>query len=158
MGEGLVRDSICPCGELIIYGGFGRPRRYCSQRCKSRAAYAQERGIPFERPSVSDRFWSKVQPSPRWHLNGSSCWIWHGTVHAKGYGRFWLEERMVMAHRFAFEDRRAPIPDGLELDHLCRRPRCVRPDHLEPVTTEENHARAVAVRQRDVAGRWVKEV
>jgi hypothetical protein len=33
------------------------------------------------------------------------------------------------------------IPDGLTLDHLCRNKSCVNPDHLEPVTREENTVR-----------------
>jgi hypothetical protein len=38
-----------------------------------------------------------------------------------------------------------PVPEGLELDHLCRVTTCVRPSHLEPVTTGEN------VRRRNLA-------
>jgi hypothetical protein len=30
------------------------------------------------------------------------------------------------------------IPDGLRIDHICHTPRCVRPDHLRPVTIKQN--------------------
>jgi hypothetical protein len=35
-----------------------------------------------------------------------------------------------------------PIPDGLQLDHLCRNKACCNPMHLEPVTARENQRRA----------------
>lgn len=43
-----------------------------------------------------------------------------------------------LAHRLAYEFIRGPIPDGLQLDHLCRVRRCVNPAHLEPVSQREN--------------------
>ena len=49
---------------------------------------------------------------------------------------------MVAAHRFSYEERVGPIPEGLELDHLCRVRHCVNPAHLEPVTTRENVLRS----------------
>lgn len=39
---------------------------------------------------------------------------------------------------------RGPIPDGLQLDHLCRNPSCVNPAHLEIVTGAENIRRGKA--------------
>ena len=63
----------------------------------------------------------------------------------------------AMAHRVAYESFRGPIPDGLEIDHLCRVRNCINPDHLEVVTHAENMARAewpnLANRKR-VASRW----
>ncbi len=49
------------------------------------------------------------------------------------------------AHRVAYELSVADIPDGLELDHLCRVRHCVNPSHLEPVTPHENWARGQAI-------------
>lgn len=45
------------------------------------------------------------------------------------------------AHRIAYELLIGPIAKGLVLDHLCRNPGCVNPDHLDPVTSAENTRR-----------------
>ncbi len=79
----------------------------------------------------TERFWPKV-------LITEGCWLWLGCKVGGGYGRFWDGICYVMAHRWAYEDRFGKVPTGLQLDHLCRIRRCVRPDHLEPVTAKEN--------------------
>ncbi len=84
------------------------------------------------RPAAIDRFWSKVRVPDE---NG--CLNWIGTK-GRGYGRFWFNRRTVMAHRWLYEYLVAPVPDELELDHLCRNPGCVNPNHLEPVTPSTN--------------------
>ena len=77
------------------------------------------------------RFWSKVEKT-------ESCWLWTGPTD-EGYGRFFTQrERGGRAHRWSYEHHVGPIPDGLQIDHLCRVRRCVRPDHLEAVTQTEN--------------------
>jgi hypothetical protein len=89
-----------------------------------------------EAARIDARFWAKVQQE-------GDCWIWTGTTIGYGYGRFGLTSKVLfVAHRWAWEDRYGPVPDGLQLDHLCRVPRCVNPDHLEPVTPHINTLRA----------------
>jgi hypothetical protein len=75
-----------------------------------------------------ERFWAKVRKT-------ETCWLWTATLNNQGYGEF---GSLGLAHRFAYELLVGPIPEGLTLDHLCRQPACVRPDHLEPVTHREN--------------------
>lgn len=69
------------------------------------------------------------------------CWEWTATKNPKGYGRFRVG-KVRQAHRWLWEQVVAPIPEGLELDHLCKNRGCVNPDHLEPVTHQVNVARA----------------
>ena len=85
--------------------------------------------------TVSDRFLAKIVAYPH------GCWIWQATTTPNGYGQFRVDGRMVYAHRFAYELLVGPIPEGLELDHLCRVRNCVNPAHMEPVTHAENMRR-----------------
>lgn len=89
------------------------------------------------------RFWSYVDRSG----GPDACWPWMGARYANGYGQFRVGTRRVSAHRFAYEDGRGPIPDGLEPDHLCGNRACCNPAHLEAVTHAENMRRG-SVAQR----------
>lgn len=69
-----------------------------------------------------------------------SCWNWTGAL-AKGYGRINCAGDKWLAHRWSYEHHVGPIPEGLDIDHLCENTRCVNPEHLEPVTGAENTRR-----------------
>jgi hypothetical protein len=88
--------------------------------------------------SAKDRFWQKVQIP----ATDDGCWVWMGTKMPNGYGHFWNDGKGVGAHRFSYETLSGPIPVGLTLDHLCRNKICVRPDHLEAVSQQENTLRS----------------
>lgn len=88
---------------------------------------------------AESRFWRHVQLPDE---NG--CMTWLASTNALGYGRFNAgKNHFVKAHRFAYEILVGPIPAGAVIDHLCRNPRCVAPDHLEPVTNRENNRRGL---------------
>lgn len=84
-------------------------------------------------PTEAERFWRKVAKGP-------SCWTWKASKDGNGYGMF-KASRGTRSHRWAYESLVGPIPEGLVLDHLCRNPSCVNPEHLEPVTNDENLSR-----------------
>ena len=90
-----------------------------------------------------DRFWSKVdRPSPY------SCWEWTAYLNPRtGYGQFTIGGTVDVAHRVAWELTHGPVPEGKELDHLCRNRACANPLHLEPVTHAVNA-------QRGRTGKW----
>jgi hypothetical protein len=82
------------------------------------------------------------------------CWNYSPVHPETGYAQFTVDngKRRVLAHRWSFEHFVAPIPEGLEIDHLCKNPACVNPWHLEPVTSRVNSLRGVGSRETCVNG------
>ena len=72
------------------------------------------------------------------------CWPWTGRIADNGYGklRTYGKSRSEViergAHRLVYQEFVGPIPEGLQLDHLCRNRECVNPAHLEVVTQRDN--------------------
>ena len=80
--------------------------------------------------TLYQRFWAKVNKT-------DTCWLWTAAA-PNGYGQIGAGGKTLRAHRVAYEMLVGPIPEGLQLDHLCRVTLCVNPNHLEPVTNREN--------------------
>ena len=90
-------------------------------------------------PDVVRRFEGKYE------ISDNGCHEWRAIWSGDRYGRFAIESRLYLAHRVALTIATgADIAQGLEVDHLCRNPRCVNPDHLEAVTHRENIRRGNA--------------
>lgn len=91
------------------------------------------------RKTEFQRFVEKIRPPKDPVLD---CWEWIGSKMKHGHGQFGLGGKAVLAHRYSFENSHlGPCVAGLELDHLCRNPSCVNPNHLEQVTHRENMSR-----------------
>ena len=91
--------------------------------------------------AVEDRFDEKYITEPN-----SGCWLWTGWTRGKGYGVFTVDGVHVPAHRFSYERWVGKIPSGAVIDHLCRVPFCVNPQHLEAVTNQENVKRGALLK------------
>ncbi len=76
--------------------------------------------------------------------SATGCWLARRGVDKKhtGYASVWFQGRNHLAHRLSYQVNVGPIPEGLQLDHLCRRRECFNPEHLEPVTARENILRS----------------
>jgi hypothetical protein len=84
---------------------------------------------------------AKIHPEPN-----TGCWLWAGQIMSNGYGRITVKRKTTLLHRFVYNTLIGKIPSGLVIDHKCRIKCCCNPEHLEPVTNQENLARGVAAR------------
>lgn len=120
--------------------------RHCSE-CGSYAAPRQmSRGLC--KSCYMARWYAGTLPPlarrPSWTLDPvTGCWLWH-RLRGDGYIQLTRSGRSVYAHRWYYELYVDPIPDGMELDHLCRVRHCVNPAHLEPVTPAVNTLRGLS--------------
>lgn len=88
------------------------------------------------------RFLALVEKQP----GNDGCWLWLGSINRKrgNYPYFNAGKgpngkyRVMRAHVFSYTEFVGQVPAGKELDHTCRVRKCVRPDHLEPVTRRIN--------------------
>ena len=90
---------------------------------------------PHKVAALPERFAARVS------VQDDGCWIWTGAKASNGYGSIGYESRTHSTHRLAYTLLVGPVPEGLQLDHLCRVKSCCNPAHLEPVTNAENQAR-----------------
>lgn len=119
-----------------------RRARYLLHRednlAKSRL-YFREHYKPIERYApLAERFRAKTRETE------SGCIEWTGCLSTQGYGRIRSNGVTHYAHRLAYEWAKGPIPEGMQIDHLCRNRACVNPEHLEAVTHQTNVARGVS--------------
>jgi len=131
-GEGPNPPGLCQCG-------CGRHTSLAKQTCR---ATGTVRGKPVR--FIQGHYSLKTQERYRVEdrgYSGGPCWIWQRHINDQGYGVIRGADRQSRAHRVVYEEMIGPIPEGLELDHLCRVRSCVNPAHLEPVTHAENMRR-----------------
>jgi hypothetical protein len=87
---------------------------------------------------LEKRFDAKWEEEP-----SSGCWIWTASITRTGYGMMRDGAKNKLAHRIAYELHRGhSVPEGLQLDHLCRKRNCINPYHLEAVTQSVNLLRS----------------
>ena len=109
-------------------------------------------------PEVIQKFWSRVEKSE------AGCWEWTAGKIRDGYGSFRhpIEKRSIRSHRFSYELTHGPIPQGMEIDHICHNRACVNPEHLRLTTRKqniENHSGAMRSSKSGVRGvHWRADV
>lgn len=88
--------------------------------------------------TAKERFYASVIPL------ADGCWLWVGGQGDDGYGKFWNGSAHEGVYRFALRVLRGVDVRGRDVDHLCRRPSCANPDHLEAVTHRVNLLRGIS--------------
>ena len=130
--------SIDGCGEPVFVKSRGWCRKHYHRWHRTgdplQAKYERADGPPLE------RWWTKVEKT-------DGCWLWLGGLDRHGYGQFDVRDgedgkrRNHRAHRWGYQQLVRQLDAAETLDHLCRNPQCVRPDHLDPVSHAENVGR-----------------
>lgn len=130
--------------NACLVPGCNRPA-HAKSYCDVHYRRWRRTGRPEGRGTSEERFWAKVI-----RRSDYECWEWDGGHDTSGYARFHVspDRRREGAHRFAYELLRGVIPEGMELDHLCRNKGCVNPYHLEPVTRSVNVLRGIQASPR----------
>lgn len=119
-------------------------------RCYA-CAYAMSKLPKIARPSMQERFWSKVDKTA---ING--CWIWTAHIDEWGYGRFAMPPRgqQKLVHRLSWTFTNGDIPSKLLVLHKCDTPACVNPSHLRLGTNADN-MRDMVAKGRTTGGTFV---
>jgi len=96
--------------------------------------------------TLDERFWRNVDkcgPLVAEIPELGPCWLWTAAKNGNGYGAFSPGGGVTaLAHRWIYERENGQIDSSLHLDHLCRRPACIRPSHLDPVPCRTNLMRS----------------
>lgn len=134
---GEVTAGLCECG-------CGTPTPLAVQTRKARG-WIKGQPVRF----ISRHHLTSPVRTPRVRLlekteKTDTCWLWAGSLTTGGYGQLSIAGRLTQAHRLAYELYVGAIPEGFQIDHLCRVRHCVNPDHLEAVTQAENIRRGMS--------------
>ncbi len=96
--------------------------------------------------AMRERFVAKIDPT-----GNRGCWEWTASLSPKGYGKFRAGKKTMQAHRVSFALAGNTVPEGLQIDHVCRNRKCVNPEHLEAVTGKVNTMRGDTIPARHAA-------
>ena len=66
------------------------------------------------------------------------CELWVGGSDSWGYGLFRRNGKIWRTHRSTWEVIYGPIPDAIQVNHLCHTPPCTLPKHLYLGTHADN--------------------
>ena len=128
-GRSDVQCSIDGCGNPML----------CRSWCEKHYARWRRNGDPLNPGKFAQYATPEESFAARTKRDGD-CLVWTATKDPKGYGRMWLDGKLVGAHRYAWERANGPIPEGMQVDHTCYNRACANLDHLRLATNQENRS------------------
>lgn len=133
-------DCICSCGQTVsVLKQSLIAGHTLSCGCYQKDMRVASRMSDME---ISFQFWNSVDkngPIQPHTPELGQCWIWTGFCDRDGYGKMNVHREKRYCHRFAWEDKMGPIPEGMLICHKCDNPPCVRLDHLFIGTVADNN-------------------
>ena len=127
------RDTLPDC-SVEGCGRTAESRGWCVAHWERWKKYGDPRpDVPVRR-----RFKSPEEAIAENVTRDGECILWAGTVNSRGHGHLRMDGRMRLVHRFAWEKENGPIPEGMQIDHICHNPSCINVTHLRVATPAEN--------------------
>lgn len=116
--------EVCRNGHVDEYA-HGPRQKYCRGCKRDRASARRKVGVVHTPEVLVRRLLHNT-------VEADGCLLWQGARGRGGYGvchkPTYGEHR---PHRAVVALLRGPIPDGHDVDHLCRVPACINPEHLQ---------------------------
>lgn len=143
LSRGRVEELKAECYRLVKMGfsqkqictalnaSRSRVSRWCGEVVRLNGTVSDRRLIKGIDQTLPQMLWARVQI-------GDGCWNWIGHVRPNGYGTLNFKGRVHYAHRAFYQLLVSEITSDLVVDHICENRRCVNPNHLRPVTQNEN--------------------
>jgi hypothetical protein len=102
--------------------GQGKPvEQFNRDRTRPDGRFPWCRACKAKRPDLLDRT-DDQRVLARVRMSGTeNCWSIDGTPSGNGYGTVRYEGKQIGAHVAVYRILIGPVPEGHELDHLCRR-------------------------------------
>lgn len=138
-----MSNSTCKFEDC---GSSHHARGYCSKHYSRWKRY----GDPSvnrqpKRKSLADALSTKVD------LVGD-CLVWNGSKTNLGYGQIYVEGKLKLVHRVAWELSKGQIPGRMEIDHTCWSRACVNVDHLRIAEHKQNSRNLSGAHSRSILG------
>lgn len=141
----------CICGDISCAIPYGCCHCGCGGKTTISKINRYDRGVFKDKPALYLRghgATTECLTEERYNVEdqgySSPCWIWKGHLDKNGYGRISYRKcSSKLAHIAMYEQSIGLVPEGRELDHLCRVRSCINPNHLEPVSNAVNVQRGI---------------